>query len=271
MNEIGAILKATREAKGLSLEEVRMVTKIRTQQLKMLEEGEFDRLPGEVYVKGFLVNYAKALDLDGEEILQKYYERKNKALAEEASAEEQLRSTVHHSPSTARPESPAMLEWVKGKQRKILLLVVGMAALCLFIVGTVRFFTTQTREPVSPETETTAVAQPPEETIIGETAATAEDQVLVEEESVAAPQVTVSLLRAEAVEVVWLGVYEKATGRMLYEGTLYPQDAREWLLSGDVTLRIGNAGGLRLSYKGQDFGALGYSGQVITKEITLAE
>ena len=72
MKEIGAILKAAREEKGLSLDEIQMATKIRYKHLEAMEAGEFDQLPGEVYVKGFLGNYAKMVGLEAEEILRKY-------------------------------------------------------------------------------------------------------------------------------------------------------------------------------------------------------
>ena len=74
MKELGAILKAAREKKGVSLEDIQMITKIRLKHLEALEAGDFAQLPGEVYVKGFLANFAKTVGLDGDEIIKKYYE-----------------------------------------------------------------------------------------------------------------------------------------------------------------------------------------------------
>jgi len=76
-------------------------------------------------------------------------------------------------------------------------------------------------------------------------------------------------LVVEASEVVWLGLYRLPSRDLIFEGTLSPGERREWLLTADVSLRIGNAGGLRMIYEGQDLGELGYSGQVITKVITV--
>ncbi|NLW56755.1 MAG: helix-turn-helix domain-containing protein [Firmicutes bacterium] len=275
MKAIGALLKAAREAKGLSLEEIRMITKIRVQQLKALEEGEFDRLPGEVYVKGFLVNYARAVGLDGEEILKKYYECRQAQAEEETGTEEQAKTVALHSPNQVQLGSSAPLERVQGKPGKQLV-VAGLAVVCILVAGLVWFSLHQTREPVAPESGPVAVTPLPgvtanEEPVApnGDLPNTAAEPETVEPETL--PPDTGPLLRVEAIEPVWLGVYEKATGQMIYEGTLYPPETREWLLSGDVTLRIGNAGGLRLIYKGQELGELGYSGQVITKEILLVE
>jgi cytoskeletal protein RodZ len=49
-------------------------TRIKINYLKALEEEDFSRLPGEVFVKGFLKNYGKFLRLDESEVLKKYLE-----------------------------------------------------------------------------------------------------------------------------------------------------------------------------------------------------
>lgn len=78
MKELGAMLKAAREAKGLSLADLQMATKIRARQLEAMEAGDFHKLPGEVYIRGFLINYAQHVGLDEDQVLAKYYALKNK-------------------------------------------------------------------------------------------------------------------------------------------------------------------------------------------------
>lgn len=72
MEELGAWLRETREAQGLSLEEVEAHTRIRRSFLQALEEGNYDALPDEVCVRGFLRNYALFLGLDPEEVRRRY-------------------------------------------------------------------------------------------------------------------------------------------------------------------------------------------------------
>lgn len=72
MKEIGEILQKAREEKAISLEQISELTKIRLLYLKALEAGEFEKLPGRVYVKGFLKSYAKTVELDPTKILQIY-------------------------------------------------------------------------------------------------------------------------------------------------------------------------------------------------------
>ncbi|WP_026689834.1 helix-turn-helix domain-containing protein [Alteribacter aurantiacus] len=66
MSELGLRLKTAREERGLSLEELQIKTKIQKRYLLAIEEGAFDRLPGEFYVRAFVKNYADAVGLDPE-------------------------------------------------------------------------------------------------------------------------------------------------------------------------------------------------------------
>jgi cytoskeletal protein RodZ len=62
-------LLAARERKGVDLYRAERDTKIRARYLAALERGEYKELPGDVYTKGFLRNYALYLGLDPEEIV----------------------------------------------------------------------------------------------------------------------------------------------------------------------------------------------------------
>ena len=62
-------LYAARERKGVDLYRAERDTKIRSRYLAALERGDYKELPGAVYTKGFLRNYALYLGLDPDEIL----------------------------------------------------------------------------------------------------------------------------------------------------------------------------------------------------------
>ena len=74
MGKLGDLLRAARETKGLSLEQVEQKTRIRVKLLQALEQEAFDELPAPVFVKGFLRNYALLLGVDVEEALGLYRE-----------------------------------------------------------------------------------------------------------------------------------------------------------------------------------------------------
>jgi cytoskeleton protein RodZ len=65
---IGAALRSTREARGDSLSDVAHALKLSPGQIEALEMERFDLLPGPVFVRGFLRNYARYLGLDPETV-----------------------------------------------------------------------------------------------------------------------------------------------------------------------------------------------------------
>ncbi|NCC33725.1 MAG: helix-turn-helix domain-containing protein [Chloroflexia bacterium] len=76
MSELGARLRQARESQGLSLAQASMDTRILQQSLIALEEGAFQRLPGDVAIRGFIRNYAQYLGLVPDELIELYrYER----------------------------------------------------------------------------------------------------------------------------------------------------------------------------------------------------
>lgn len=72
MNQIGKELKEIREEKEISLEEVAEKTKIPLRFLKAIENGRWEELPEEVYLRGFIKTYAEVLGLDGKTFVDNY-------------------------------------------------------------------------------------------------------------------------------------------------------------------------------------------------------
>jgi cytoskeleton protein RodZ len=69
---VGTILKEVRESGGLTLDDAVRITRIGKSYLRALEEGRYDRLPNEAYIKGFLRVYAAYLKLPEDEIVLAY-------------------------------------------------------------------------------------------------------------------------------------------------------------------------------------------------------
>ncbi|HEY4189224.1 MAG TPA: helix-turn-helix domain-containing protein, partial [Candidatus Limnocylindrales bacterium] len=65
-------LYAARERKGVDLYRAERDTKIRARYLGALERGDYKELPGAVYTKGFLRNYALYLGLDPDDVLHQW-------------------------------------------------------------------------------------------------------------------------------------------------------------------------------------------------------
>lgn len=60
----GGTLRRVREAKGIELTEVAQRTKISERHLRSLEDERFSDMPAAVYVRGFVMTYARALRID---------------------------------------------------------------------------------------------------------------------------------------------------------------------------------------------------------------
>lgn len=71
---VGEKLRDARELRGVDLYRVERDTKIRAKYLAALEDGDFTDLPGDVYARGFLRNYATYLGLDADEIEEEWRE-----------------------------------------------------------------------------------------------------------------------------------------------------------------------------------------------------
>lgn len=64
MEYIGKDLKKLRIQKGLSIDDIQEITKIRPEYIQAIEEENLERLPGEFYIKAFVKTYAEAVELD---------------------------------------------------------------------------------------------------------------------------------------------------------------------------------------------------------------
>ncbi|KYG34994.1 helix-turn-helix domain-containing protein [Alkalihalobacillus trypoxylicola] len=72
MSELGQHLKAVREEKGITLEDLQTQTKIQKRYLVAIEEGNFSTLPGIFYARAFIKSYAESIGLDPEELFDQY-------------------------------------------------------------------------------------------------------------------------------------------------------------------------------------------------------
>ena len=72
MAELGEELRRERVRRNLTFKDVEQVLHIKTTYLEAIEDGKYDIIPGQVYVKGFIRNYGNYLDLDGDRLVKAY-------------------------------------------------------------------------------------------------------------------------------------------------------------------------------------------------------
>ncbi|WP_379082016.1 helix-turn-helix domain-containing protein [Metaplanococcus flavidus] len=69
---MGTRLKEARIEKGYSLEDLQDVTKIQKRYLAGIEEGNYSMMPGQFYVRAFIKQYAEAVGLKADELLEQH-------------------------------------------------------------------------------------------------------------------------------------------------------------------------------------------------------
>jgi len=104
--ELGTRLKEARLSKGYSLDDLQEITKIQKRYLVGIEEGNYSIMPGSFYVRAFIKQYAEAVGLDAEEILETY---KN-----------ELPSTPNDQVSQSMTNSPSRRKVTKGPSNKMM-------------------------------------------------------------------------------------------------------------------------------------------------------
>ena len=185
---VGERLKAAREEKGLSLEDLAAQTRIPQRHLESLETSEWDKLPAPTYTTGFAKSYATAVGLDRAEI------------SEQLRAEMGGTRPIAQAPEVFEPADPARTmpkSLVFGAIAAVILLVVIMTWL-------------NERSLSSGPDENTAAAATPAPQAAAKPAGTPA--------AAPAPQGAVVLT---ATDPVWLQVSEKG-GATLFSGLLQP-------------------------------------------------
>lgn len=134
---IGEYLRRARLLRRLSLEDISRELHIRTDYLQALEQDDWSKLPGEVYGLGFLRNYARFLDLDGEALVH-YYKSQHTPLAEPKPAKPpdalpRRRSARQKTATRAKPRAAAQPSSGPTNSRSVVM--VALVLVALFIAG----------------------------------------------------------------------------------------------------------------------------------------
>ena len=233
----GRYLKSKRLEKGISLKMVAGETRIGLDTLVLIEDEDLEKLPAEVFTKGFLRAYAKAVGADGDEAVHRY-------LAELRGFRETEKFDADLSKTTTR-------FWPR--------LILALAVLGGIISGTVFWFAgpqdhlifLNNKKVESPEeikTETTQSAAEKTET------------AAVDEK---APEKL--LLKMVAQKGTWMKVI--IDGRDTEEYKLSAGDHLELEAMTGFNILIGDAKGVKMSLNEKPYRIPGKSGQVVTVQI----
>src|SRR4029079_6576408 len=142
MDSIGDFFKQVRETKGLTVEEVASKTRIPTDFVKALEEGNFAELPDQVFARGFVRSYARSLGMDEEDAIHRFIQAAGDIYEKE---DERERLKVRQ----------AEEERKRRANRKAVAVAIGIAILTLVILLSreqSRLLVRRTSQPEPPST-----------------------------------------------------------------------------------------------------------------------
>jgi cytoskeletal protein RodZ len=265
MGQLGELLKEARQNKGVSLEQVEEEIKIRKKYLQALEEEDFSIMPSEVYVKGFLRNYAIYLGLDPEEVRALY---KGESVEKRRKPEFMGRAGQIAGEETRPRAFPMDMSLTQSRLLAFPFLVIALAILAFSLLGLWAF---RQYFPLPAETEpeikAAVTAIQPRPTFTPTSVVTQATPTLV---GTPTPKVYTGVeVELVMLERAWLQVH--VDGTKVFEGVFDEGTKITWNGKERVAVRCNNAGGVEVTLNGQKLGPLGKRGQVIDREWTTKE
>ena len=231
MASFGENLKRERELRGVSLRDMADATKISLRFLDALEKGRVDQLPGGLFARAFVRQYAKQLGLDAEKVVAEFlYEHGESGLPEK--------------PPPPRPAS-------HGVSRGVLLfLAVAVAG---GLLTWKRLTARDAASALPPATSLPVVIQPTDRVYPPPPSLGA----LATPVTVTGSGITLSLT---AQADCW--VLAEADGQTVLNRVLSSGESQTFEARGQIVLSVGNAGGLVLKVNDHPGVSLGRRGEV---------
>jgi cytoskeleton protein RodZ len=269
MPSIGERLRRERLQNRLSLEKISLETKIGVRLLEAIEAEQFEKLPGGVFRRSFVLQYARALGVDPDEI---------------AGELKQL-NQFDEAPVTPAPQMQAAAEDREsfGFQLRGDLLGVGrstlgslIAAIGVMLACSLIYSWWQTPRETHNSKVAIASTEPPKQTapaptpaLVPTAPAPTPDPVPVQTLP-AVPPASAAALRVglSADEKTWISI--SSDGKNVFSNSLEPHETKLVEASAKVRLLVGNAGGVEISLNGKPIGPIGPRGQVRIVELTPA-
>jgi cytoskeleton protein RodZ len=239
MGTLGPLLRDARTALGIDLREAAQQTRISMQYLKALEEENFAKLPGEVFVKGFLKSYSKFLRIDERDVMQKYAELATKKPAPAPAATAQ-QTPPPSTPPASLPDHPKPVETGHSSKLPIEPFLWGagiVAILIIFLFMALPSRKNHKKEtPPMPAPATSITGTTPATPASGTTATAQKPEKLY--------------LEVLALENTWILVRTDSSPQK--KQTLAKGESLTWSADERFILSYGSAGAVKLTLNGKE-------------------
>lgn len=276
---VGDTLRTEREKRNLTIQDIERETSINKRYLEALEKGDYDSMPSDVYIKGFIRNYSKFLEIDGNALLaefaaergaeppqvqpvDKQEEKKEKPLNinDLSSKRDNINIKVRKTKSSDGNSGKAFssgddfrnrVSNGSGYGKKIM---IGLVALVVVFLGGV-YIAFSDDDSAPPATQNTT--QVPE---------AKKDDTKPEPKKEAPAAADELKLEVVLTDRCWMQVL--VDGKVAFEGTAESGISMDWTAKKDVKVIAGNAGAVEVIINGKSQGKLGNIGQVVERQFT---
>ncbi|MBQ6297705.1 MAG: helix-turn-helix domain-containing protein [Selenomonadaceae bacterium] len=265
---VGYTLRQERERQNLSISDIEQGTSIRALYIEAIENGEYDKLPGTVYTKGFIKNYANFLGMDAD-AAAKEFANDIAELSAEAEAEA-VKIAAENSPE---PEKKVESKPVKPEKQSIGYsiqddnrsssnkLIVAAVILIAAIAGGLWSWLSSSEGDV-------ATVNPPvkQEQTVQPEPQPAEPTPIANANPVPPPKTDGVAVQARFNDRCWILV--TVDGAVVQEGVIDGGQTLSWEGKDNITFRLGNAGAVEFFQDGKSLGVLGGIGDIADKTFT---
>ncbi len=254
MATLGQELREERERRAVSLKEISDQTKISGRLLLALENDRWEEMPPQLFLKGLIKSYCRAIDVDPGPSLAKYDEQRDvrTEVPEKGKNEAAEESRPRRKIKAPRIAAPASHFRLRARRPGIVLIFVVLAA-----ISVAAWFWLRPGKGTPPRIKTPAIFQEIPK-VAPPNPGGAPD---IPEGKPSAPEAGLRLefkFRADS----WMHV--TADGRIVLDGTRPAGSTANLRAEKEFILQTGNAGGFDLLINGRPARALGRGGAVLT-------
>lgn len=246
IKNVGTILREAREAKNLSVMEVEKAINVRSLYIIAIENEEFDKVPGDVFVRGIIRTYGNFLGLDGLEMVNLYRGSSAGEAARMAAIREvesvKMNIQLKEKRDIGAGRGGFSMPKIKLPLREIaagLIVLAIMAAGYFAVPGIINYMHSS---PAVQEKTVVEQTQPKTEAF-----AVPLDKVVVE---------------MEATGDCWLEV--NSDGQMVFSDMLYNKDKKVFEAKDKLIIKYGNIDVMKIIYNGKPVDITGQHGVVVS-------
>lgn len=260
LKEFSAELKKIREEKGITLQQIYNKTRIDVKYLQAIEENNFSIMP-DVYMKAFLKEYTQTLNLDPDEIIEKYLFAKTgrHTTVEKPDSKENVEiadEDLIPDSKLKKSNFPFDDNSKIGSDQLFKIIAIVLVSIIVFSIYFIFFY----------ENEVKIVKETPYEEILEENNKRYEQVTPTIEQNTPVQAKADSLqLMISAVDTVWMKIISDEL--VTSEFIMYPGRKKELKANEKFIINLGNAGGAVFNLDGNDLDFQGQKGRVRSIQI----